>query len=849
MPRMKSQGTKQSFAFIVCFSIVACLRLSGIALAQSSQTNLAVTVRHAPSLNGGGLIEGSIQQLLGESVTLNGRFALTGDLLVPGTPTLLQNGHPDFAGTMAGSGGSAPDGYQVTLNGNCSLRYLRTRTTPVFLPTVTAPPQPTGTRSVTISSAGEAIGDPATLRHLTLNGNAGQFAIPPGTYGNFTANSGSGFTLGVAGTTQPAIYNLQNLTLNGQTRLEVISPVILTVAKGFTANGGVGSTSNPSFLQLHLAAGGFTLNGGCIVHGNVTAPAGTVIINGNSLLVGSAQCDRLIVNSGGIIRASAMANQVPAADAQNLAMAEDSSLTVTLTGSDAEGANLPLAPQSFSFDANDWLNTDSYDANGNTLLGAGFSQTQADQYDFENRLVSRVATINSQPTTINIWYDGDGNRVKKTVVTPTNTVTTFFVVDELNPSGYAQVLEEHVSLNSQPSTLNCIYTYGHTLISQDRLDGATWLTSFYGYDGHNNVRYLTHLNGNVTDTYDYDAFGNVIAASGNTSNLYLFTGEQYDLDLGFYYLRARYHNTDTGRFWTQDSFEGNGSDPASLHKYTYCGNNPANAYDPRGNFSITEMAHVGMIGGLTTAWVGSISRALGAALGGGGWTGLLEAANNGIAEDFTSGFVGGILGCGVGKAAFWAIGRAAPYLLRWTPDAVLSGFNTATARLGKAWQTAEAAWAKLEQEIVQGTQAAAQLARNAVAEAEARVAQLSDSIGRIRATLGWGEEITAAKNPVSIGHWPDYIDMARFLGTQPFDVPLSVWEKMNPAEKWAANERFLEQAIARGDSFFLSTPLRSLQKINRLTGEETGFWKEIQYLILKGYRLSSDGRFLVPSQP
>jgi len=34
-----------------------------------------------------------------------------------------------------------------------------------------------------------------------------------------------------------------------------------------------------------------------------------------------------------------------------------------------------------------------------------------------------------------------------------------------------------------------------------------------------------------------------------------------------------YHNTDTRRFWTQDSFEGNGSDPSSLHKYTYCGNN------------------------------------------------------------------------------------------------------------------------------------------------------------------------------------------------------------------------------------------------------------------------------------
>src|SRR5262245_11171905 len=51
----------------------------------AQQTNLAVIVRHAPNLNGSGLIEGSVQQLLGENVTLNGGFTLTGDLLVPGT--------------------------------------------------------------------------------------------------------------------------------------------------------------------------------------------------------------------------------------------------------------------------------------------------------------------------------------------------------------------------------------------------------------------------------------------------------------------------------------------------------------------------------------------------------------------------------------------------------------------------------------------------------------------------------------------------------------------------------------------------------------------------------------------
>jgi hypothetical protein len=53
-----------------------------------------------------------------------------------------------------------------------------------------------------------------------------------------------------------------------------------------------------------------------------------------------------------------------------------------------------------------------------------------------------------------------------------------------------------------------------------------------------------------------------------------------------YYLRARYHNPDTGRFWSTDNYEGDNSDPASLHKYTYSQNNPVNGCDPSGHDEI-----------------------------------------------------------------------------------------------------------------------------------------------------------------------------------------------------------------------------------------------------------------------
>ena len=61
-----------------------------------------------------------------------------------------------------------------------------------------------------------------------------------------------------------------------------------------------------------------------------------------------------------------------------------------------------------------------------------------------------------------------------------------------------------------------------------------------------------------------------------------YRGEQYDPDLGLYYLRARYYNPATGRFLSRDPEDGNAKDPASLHKYLYAGGDPVNAMDPTG---------------------------------------------------------------------------------------------------------------------------------------------------------------------------------------------------------------------------------------------------------------------------
>ncbi|MBK7146984.1 MAG: RHS repeat-associated core domain-containing protein [Xanthomonadales bacterium] len=77
------------------------------------------------------------------------------------------------------------------------------------------------------------------------------------------------------------------------------------------------------------------------------------------------------------------------------------------------------------------------------------------------------------------------------------------------------------------------------------------------------------------------------AATAKTRHL--FTGEQLDPNLGFYYLRARYMDPASGRFTQMDEWQGSPADPASLNKMAYANANPLTFMDPSGHFSLTEM--------------------------------------------------------------------------------------------------------------------------------------------------------------------------------------------------------------------------------------------------------------------
>jgi RHS repeat-associated protein len=97
------------------------------------------------------------------------------------------------------------------------------------------------------------------------------------------------------------------------------------------------------------------------------------------------------------------------------------------------------------------------------------------------------------------------------------------------------------------------------------------------------VRYLTDVTGKVTDTYDYDAFGNVVGTTGATANVYRYQGEAFDSETGLYYLRAGYYDPVAGRFLSVDPMANQGQ-----HPYTYAGADPVNGRDPTGTQDIIE---------------------------------------------------------------------------------------------------------------------------------------------------------------------------------------------------------------------------------------------------------------------
>lgn len=88
---------------------------------------------------------------------------------------------------------------------------------------------------------------------------------------------------------------------------------------------------------------------------------------------------------------------------------------------------------------------------------------------------------------------------------------------------------------------------------------------------------------NLTNSYQYDSYGNLTSGTADGVNYYGYNGESTNVKTGLQYLRARYYNAENGTFTTEDSDLGTTENPLTRNRYDYTTNNPLNYSDPTGH--------------------------------------------------------------------------------------------------------------------------------------------------------------------------------------------------------------------------------------------------------------------------
>ncbi|RKH66914.1 RHS repeat protein [Corallococcus interemptor] len=209
-----------------------------------------------------------------------------------------------------------------------------------------------------------------------------------------------------------------------------------------------------------------------------------------------------------------------------------------------------------------------YDLVGNLEEKATQAGTRTFAWDIRNTLTA--VYDNGQEVG---RYDYDGNLQRTQRHTATEDVA--YVLDD----GF--ILQELDGAQaSHPSKRRYHYGGGPLAVSE----AASAATNFLGTDALGSVTDALSTTGDVTVARQYDAWGTPRSGSAPTASEFKlgYTGHQYDVETGLTYARARYYDSELGRFISRDSYEGQLNDAPSLHRYAYAHGNPLRFIDTNG---------------------------------------------------------------------------------------------------------------------------------------------------------------------------------------------------------------------------------------------------------------------------
>ena len=438
----------------------------------------------------------------------------------------------------------------------------------------------------------------------------------------------------------------------------------------------------------------------------------------------------------------------------------------------------------------------TYDNNGNILTKSVNGVVTSYAYEEgTDRLTSYGAET--------IEYDGMGNpksyRGSELTWEKGRQLTKMSKADKTIQFGY-DALGMRISREADGVRTEYIYE-GDRLLRQ--ITGSEVMTFIYGSEGiigfklgtskylyrknvFGDVEEIYSAEGTLVGKYSYTAFGECeIETDKNgiaTKNPIRYRGYYFDEETGFYYLKTRYYDPETGRFITIDDISYLAPDTINgLNLYAYCGNNPVMMVDPDGCApKWWQWLLFGIGAALVIASVVVLSVATGGAA-----TGLIGAIAVGAAK-------GALIGAAVGSVVGIAGG------------AIYAGVTGAD----------------LGQSILSGFLIGFGIG-----------AIVGAVIGGMVGANGWYnakalEFTNVGSKEVVLGRSPTYVEIAKSRGATYFHTTDDVWNATRSLKgvgnrgMWKINKAFLKQQIKSGANFIL-------------TAQPSGYFyaKEVAYVI------------------
>jgi RHS repeat-associated protein len=214
----------------------------------------------------------------------------------------------------------------------------------------------------------------------------------------------------------------------------------------------------------------------------------------------------------------------------------------------------------------------SYDADGNLLQESNIT---AYTWDSRHRLKS-IVTATGQMT--NFTYDFAGNLIAQSDSGTSLNLTKSFLLDTLT-----NVTHEFADDGTSYDVLSGRSVDSHLAIVQSNGQVQYGLS-----DAINTTVATVDQSGAGRSQFVYDTFGKTSSVGAYP---FRFSGRVL-ISSSLYYYRARYYDSATGRFISEDPLTA----PANGSPYAYVHNNPINRLDPTGKFDYLGILKIVIVG-------------------------------------------------------------------------------------------------------------------------------------------------------------------------------------------------------------------------------------------------------------